>query len=571
MILGSFRFLSVRCSRSRSSLPGALKPGITTCFRSCSSVSVPAAENAKDSVIDLALNSVVIIFCQSAKSSVLQPWQKRLPQLKTGSEFVISRNKILTNAHVVSDHTFVQVRKHGSPTKYKAKVEAVGHDCDLAILVINSKKFWEDMKPLDLGNVPSLYENVFVVGYPRGGDNISITKGVVSRVEVTNYAHSRAKLMTIQIDAAINPGNSGGPVFRENKVVGVAFQENGQFPGFCSLGIWCQHMENALIRNYFKMTTKMTGVLIKAVNPLSSSYSLLKKDDVLLSVDGSSIGNDATGTKRLYEEVCIKNHEFTGMKSEISYRSTHEFITLVPQLTLWFTILNAISIDDSGISPSPPESLGDAIISFDIGIDCSFSFVTFVDCGIADSLSPRLIRSQFHRTNDMNEERDLISIHSRVHHTRTSAHALVYNSESLIPAYQFDKLPSYYIQAGFVFSPLTQPYIYAAGKYDSVLKHKPKKAGEQILVFSQVLEDDNSVGYTTFKDSKVKKVNGVRVENLNHLRKLIEESCTENLRLDLEDDDTIIIISHKSAKNVTPKILKRYGIPMAMSKDLQSL
>ncbi|CAH2065600.1 unnamed protein product [Thlaspi arvense] len=99
----------------------------------------------------------------------------------------------------------------------------------------------------------------------------------------------------------------------------------------------------------------------------------------------------------------------------------------------------------------------------------------------------------------------------------------------------------------------------------------------------QVLEDDNSVGYTTFKDSKVvfltkgiiflrlKKVNGVRVENLNHLRKLIEESCTENLRLDLEDDDTIIIISHKSAKNVTPKILKRYGIPMAMSKDLQSL
>ncbi|CAH2065599.1 unnamed protein product, partial [Thlaspi arvense] len=177
--------------------------------------------------------------------------------------FVISRNKILTNAHVVSDHTFVQVRKHGSPTKYKAKVEAVGHDCDLAILVINSKKFWEDMKPLDLGNVPSLYENVFVVGYPRGGDNISITKGVVYRVEVTNYAHSRAKLMTIQIDAAINPGNSGGPVFRENKVVGVAFQ----------------------------------GLLS------SENTGLLKKDDVLLSVDGSSIGNDATVNFRKKERI----------------------------------------------------------------------------------------------------------------------------------------------------------------------------------------------------------------------------------------------------------------------------
>lgn len=53
---------------------------------------------------------------------------------------------------------------------------------------------------------------------------MSITKGIVSRVEVRKYSHSKAKLMTIQVDAAINSGNSGGPVFMENKVVGVAFQ-----------------------------------------------------------------------------------------------------------------------------------------------------------------------------------------------------------------------------------------------------------------------------------------------------------------------------------------------------------
>jgi S1-C subfamily serine protease len=43
-----------------------------------------------------------------------------------------------------------------------------------------------------------------VVGFPTGGDNISITKGVVSRIDVVNYEHSGAKLMAIQIDAAIN-------------------------------------------------------------------------------------------------------------------------------------------------------------------------------------------------------------------------------------------------------------------------------------------------------------------------------------------------------------------------------
>ena len=58
-----------------------------------------------------------------------------------------------------------------------------------------------------------------------GGDNICITKGVVSRIEVTRYSsHSKTSLMTIQTDAAINHGNSGGPAFMDNKVVGVAFQ-----------------------------------------------------------------------------------------------------------------------------------------------------------------------------------------------------------------------------------------------------------------------------------------------------------------------------------------------------------
>ena len=61
--------------------------------------------------------------------------------------------------------------------------------------------------------------------YPVGGECISITAGVVSRVEMTMYAQAEQELLSIQIDAAINPGNSGGPVVNDNgEVVGVAFQ-----------------------------------------------------------------------------------------------------------------------------------------------------------------------------------------------------------------------------------------------------------------------------------------------------------------------------------------------------------
>lgn len=61
--------------------------------------------------------------------------------------------------------------------------------------------------------------------YPVGGECISITAGVVSRVEMTVYAQAEQELLSIQIDAAINPGNSGGPVVNDDgEVVGVAFQ-----------------------------------------------------------------------------------------------------------------------------------------------------------------------------------------------------------------------------------------------------------------------------------------------------------------------------------------------------------
>lgn len=82
--------------------------------------------------------------------------------------FVISGRRIITNAHVVADHSFVLVRKHGSPIKHRAKVEAIGHECDLAVLVIDSEVFWEGMNSLELGDIPLLREEVFVVGYPQG-------------------------------------------------------------------------------------------------------------------------------------------------------------------------------------------------------------------------------------------------------------------------------------------------------------------------------------------------------------------------------------------------------------------
>ena len=66
-------------------------------------------------------------------------------------------------------------------------------------LGVADETFWEDLCPLEFGKIPALEEDVVCVGFPTGGDNISVTRGVVSRVEIQRYAHSAVELLAIQV------------------------------------------------------------------------------------------------------------------------------------------------------------------------------------------------------------------------------------------------------------------------------------------------------------------------------------------------------------------------------------
>ena len=153
------------------------------------------------------------------------PWLPGQTGGGSGTGWVVSKNRVLTNAHVVSNARFLTLEKENDPHKYIAEVAHIGHDCDLAVLEVKDPAFFEGTKPLPIGDIPELETEVSVYGYPIGGDRLSVTHGVVSRIDFQTYSHSvMDSHLAVQIDAAINPGNSGGPVMQDGKIVGVAFQ-----------------------------------------------------------------------------------------------------------------------------------------------------------------------------------------------------------------------------------------------------------------------------------------------------------------------------------------------------------
>jgi S1-C subfamily serine protease len=261
-------------------------------------------------------NAVVKIFSVIRTPSYFQPWQFDSSINISGSGVIISGRRILTNAHVVADSVFIEVKKVGDPRKYAATVEATGHQCDLAVLKVKDARFFDGVTPLKFDGLPGPMDRITVHGYPEGGDDISVTQGVVSRIEQVRYAHSGFDLLGVQVDAAINPGNSGGPAVKGDKLIGIAMQtlstaqnisyviptpiiehfledvKDGVYDGFPEDGIITQAMENESLRKYYGLSAKQSGVLVIEVSYGGSAWGIVKPDDVITSIDGVPVGND---------------------------------------------------------------------------------------------------------------------------------------------------------------------------------------------------------------------------------------------------------------------------------------
>ncbi len=478
------------------------------------------AESASNKAVDkknaasaIVKESIVKIYTVANQPDYQEPWNTSTAQF-SGSGSIITGNKILTNAHVIADNTFLEVKRYGQTKRYSASVESVSHDADLALLTVKDPEFFEGATPLELGELPITQEEVVVYGFPTGGDTLSVTKGVVSRIEHQQYAHSSEYMLSVQIDAAINPGNSGGPVLSRGKIAGVVMQglrgadnigymvpspvvrhffddiKDGKYDGFPDLGIIVQDMENPASRKKFKLSDDQTGVLAYKVLFNSPAKNIIQPGDILTAIDGHTIANDGT--------VEFRPKEFT--------------------------------------------SFGYYIDNHQIG----------------DTLSLEIIR-------------DSTAMKKEITLSTTSKDFWLVQRE------KYDAFPSYFIFGGFVFTPVTKNYINAGmsffgggGELGELLYEWPSEDRSEAVVVSQVLASDTNKGYHELYDWVVEKINGKKFKDFTEF--YITMASTESEFITLEDKDGYkVIIDRLASEKENKMILERYHIDSARSRDLDNL
>jgi S1-C subfamily serine protease len=275
----------------------------------------PAQDQGKTDAQESKIReSVVKISATMRFPDMLHPWAKQSPQDASGTGVVIEGKRILTNAHVVLYASQLFVESYQSSDKLPATVEAVSPGIDLAVLKIEDESFFDKRPPLTRTlALPEVKETVLVYGYPQGGSTLSVTKGIVSRIEWAPYNEGLSGVR-VQVDAAINPGNSGGPAMIDGKMVGLIFSKlvqaentgyiipseeidlflkdvaDGSYDGKPAIHESLQTLENDALRAFLKIDKKAQGLVVHASDP-SNPNDPLKPFDLVTKIGTHEIDN----------------------------------------------------------------------------------------------------------------------------------------------------------------------------------------------------------------------------------------------------------------------------------------
>jgi S1-C subfamily serine protease len=275
-------------------------------------------------------NSVVKVFSTMRYPDLVKPWSKQAPVEASGSGVVIEGHRILTNAHVVLYATQVQIQANEAGDRLSATVVAVAPGIDLAVLKLDDETFFDTHAPLARASkLPQIKDAVLAYGFPTGGSSLSITKGIVSRIEFTPYNFPVSGLR-VQVDAAINPGNSGGPAVADEKMIGLAFSKlgggaenigyiipneeielflkdigDGHYHGKPAMFDDLQSLENPALRSYLKIDKSVEGVVVHKPYHGEEAYPL-KMWDVITRIGDTPIDNQ--GMIKLGRDLRVSFH-----------------------------------------------------------------------------------------------------------------------------------------------------------------------------------------------------------------------------------------------------------------------
>src|SRR2546421_2566080 len=442
----------------------------------------------------------------------VRPWQKKAPFAKRALGAVLPQGRVLVTAGLVANQNYVELERAESGEKTAANVVVVDYEANLALLEPSEKKFLDGLIPLQLA-LDTVVGDRLAAWQLESTGALVVTEGLVTTIQMTRYPADIGQFLTYRVNMPLQYRDNSYtvPLVKNNKLAALLlrFDQRTQVVDAIPAPIIAHFLKDAEKQSYQGFP--------------SAGFGFFPTRDPQL--------------RKFAEE--------TGKPAGV-------YVT---------------SVDPNSPAAKAGLQVGDVVVSVGNNevdqngnyVDPLYGKIEFTNLITAKAFAGDTLQLHIQRAGKPMQI-DLGLTHRNA-------------NDYVIPPYSLDRAPLYCVLGGLIFEELSRQYLREWGA--NWMKDAPQRmvykdrfqselypdGNRRVVVLTQVLPANTTIGYDEVAYLTVRKVNGKEVKSLAELANAVKEPADGFITIETEEDPKQIALEAKQVEAEAEALKQNYGLP----------